>query len=42
MSINDYQLEKLIGAGTFGEIYQGVDIHSGQKVAVKRIKKKIL
>ena len=42
MSINNYNLEKLIGAGTFGEIYQGVDIRSGQKVAIKRMKKKLL
>ena len=38
MSINDYKLEKLIGAGTFGEIYEGTDVHTGQKVAIKRIK----
>ena len=42
MSINDYKLEKLIGAGTFGEIYEGLDVRSGQKVAVKCIKKKLL
>ena len=42
MSINDYKLEKLIGAGTFGEIYEGLDIRSGKKVAIKRIKKKLL
>jgi len=42
MSINDYKLEKLIGAGTFGEIHQGVDIRTGEKVAIKRIKKKVL
>ena len=42
MSINDYKLEKLIGTGTFGEIYQGSEIHSGKKVAVKRMKKKLL
>ena len=42
MSVNDYKLEKLIGAGTFGEIYEGTDVHTGQKVAIKRIKKKLL
>ena len=42
MSINDYKLEKLIGAGTFGEIYEGLDIRAGKKVAIKRIKKKLL
>ena len=42
MSIKDYKLEKLIGAGTFGEIYEGLDIRTGKKVAIKRIKKKLL
>ena len=42
MSINDYKLEKLIGAGTFGEIYKGIEISSGNPVAIKRLKKKLL
>ena len=42
MSINDYKLEKLIGAGTFGEIYKGIEISSGQPVAIKRLKKSVL
>jgi len=42
MSINDYKLGKLIGSGTFGEVYQGRDIKTGMRVAVKRIRKKIL
>ena len=41
-SLNDYTLGKLIGAGTFGEIYQGTDNHTGEKVAIKRMKKKLL
>ena len=40
--MNDYQLEKQIGSGTFGDVYKGIEIHSGMKVAIKRIKKKIL
>ena len=42
MSINDYKLEKLIGAGTFGQIYRGRDVHTGQPVAIKCMKKKLL
>ena len=42
MSINDYKLEKQIGSGSFGDVYRGVDKHSGMKVAIKRIRKKIL
>ena len=42
MSINDYVLEKRIGNGTFGDVYRGLEKHSGMKVAIKRIKKKIL
>ena len=40
--MNDYQLEKQIGSGTFGDVYKGIEIHSGIKVAIKRIKKKFL
>ena len=42
MSINDYKLEKQIGSGTFGDVFKGVEISSGLKVAIKRIRKKIL
>ena len=35
MSIKDYKLEKLIGAGTFGEIYEGLDIRTGKKSQLK-------
>ena len=42
MSINDYKLEKQIGSGSFGDVYRGLDKHSGMKVAIKRIRKKIL
>jgi serine/threonine protein kinase len=42
MSITDYKLEKRIGSGTFGEVFMGSDIHTGMKVAIKRLRKKIL
>ena len=42
MSINDYKLEKQIGNGTFGEVYQGIEKSTGLKVAIKRLRKKIL
>ena len=42
MSIHDFKLEKIIGSGTFGEVYKGIDINSGLKVAIKRLKKKVL
>lgn len=32
-----YKLGKKIGAGSFGEIYEGVDIFSGQEVAIKLV-----
>ena len=42
MSISDYKLEKQIGNGSFGDIYRGIEIHSGMKVAIKRLRKKVL
>ena len=42
MSMNDYKLEKQIGSGTFGDVYKGVEISTGNKVAIKRIRKKVL
>jgi len=32
-----YRLGKKIGAGSFGEIYEGVDIFSEQEVAIKLV-----
>ena len=32
-----YRLGKKIGAGSFGEIYEGIDIFSGQEVAIKLV-----
>ena len=42
MSISDYKLEKQIGNGTFGDVYRGIEVHSGTKVAIKRLRKKVL
>ena len=39
---NDIILEKVIGNGSFGDVYIGLNKKTGQKVAVKRCKKKIL
>ena len=42
MSKIEYKLERQIGKGTFGDVYQGIEIQSGMKVAIKRLRKKIL
>ncbi len=42
MSINDYKEEKLIGKGTFGTIYSGIETKTGKKVAIKYMHKKYL
>jgi serine/threonine protein kinase len=33
-----YRLGKKIGAGSFGEIYEGVDIFGGQEVGIKLVR----
>ena len=35
-------LEKKIGSGSFGDVFSGHMRTSGEKIAVKRVKKKIL
>ena len=42
MSINNYKEEKLIGKGTFGTIYSGIETKTGKKVAIKYMHKKYL
>lgn len=32
-----YRLGKKVGAGSFGEIYEGIDIFSGAEVAIKLV-----
>jgi len=36
--INDYRKERMIGEGTFANVYEGVQISTGRKVAIKKIK----
>ena len=42
MSINEYKLEEQIGSGSFGDVYRGIEKRSGLKVAIKRLRKKVL
>jgi casein kinase 1 alpha len=32
---NKYEIVKLIGSGTFGKIYQGINIRTGEEIAIK-------
>ncbi|KAL3315928.1 Dual specificity tyrosine-phosphorylation-regulated kinase 1A [Cichlidogyrus casuarinus] len=38
---NRYKLIKTIGSGTFGQVFQAIDLHSGADVAVKVIRKRL-
>ena len=40
--LEDYQIEKKIGSGTFGDVFIGKDKNTGEKVAIKRLNKKTL
>ena len=42
MQQSDIVLEKKIGSGSFGDVYMGHLRSTGEKIAVKRVKKKIL
>ncbi len=42
MSMDNYTLDEQIGNGSFGEVYKGTSKKTGEKVAIKRIKKKVL
>ena len=41
-SIEDFSLGKKIGNGSFGDVFSGVYKSTGEKIAVKRVRKKIL
>ena len=42
MASSEFQLEKKIGTGSFGDVFSGTSTITGEKVAVKRVKKQIL
>ena len=39
--MNKYQIIKLIGDGTYGQVYEGINKESKTKVAIKKLKKKM-
>ena len=42
MTEPEFQIENKIGSGTFGDVFSGKNKSTGEKVAIKRVKKKIL
>ena len=42
MSINDYQIEKQIGSGSFGKVYKGLEIKNNRSVAIKIMKFEVI
>ena len=39
--MNKYQIIKVIGDGTYGKVYEGINIETNEKVAIKKLKNKI-
>ena len=33
--LDNYEVGKLLGKGTYGEVFQGRDLRSGEQVAIK-------
>ena len=42
MAQSEYVLDKKIGSGSFGDVYSGKIKSTGEKIAIKRLKKEIL
>lgn len=40
--MENYTIQKKIGAGAYGEVYRGIDKRSGTVVAFKKIKNEIV
>ena len=38
--VDRYKIEKFIGDGTFGTVFQGVHLITGDTVAIKKVKRK--
>ena len=38
----EYAIDKKIGSGSFGDVFIGIDKKTGEKVAIKRVKKQVL
>ena len=39
--MNKYQIIKLIGDGTYGQVYEGINKETNMKVAIKKLKNKM-
>ena len=40
--VERYRIEKFVGDGTFGHVYRGTHLESGDTVAIKKVKKKYI
>ena len=39
--MNKYQIIKVIGDGTYGQVYEGINKETNMKVAIKKLKNKV-